>query len=261
MKKNNLKSKSLERNFKSLIPLSIKKILIKIIVNSFVGKLIKISRIKLNLFGGVFDYSTVTANEAASIFFGVWESAEIRFAKRFAKSKIIIELGSSVGVTLGVLSNTLDNRKFICVEASKKNFKKLIHLKKFLPQRGNEYIFLNKAIAYGVSHVHFEHTSTLGSKIKNDNKKNVQSNIVPTISLNEILNLNLIKGTYTLITDIEGAEAEIFFKDKIALKKCETIIAEIENVSKYTVEKQISELVKLGFEICERYGNVLVMTK
>ena len=70
MKKNILlKSNSLERNFKSLIPLSIKKILIKIIVNSFVGKLIKISRIKLNLFGGVFDYSTVTAKEAASIFF------------------------------------------------------------------------------------------------------------------------------------------------------------------------------------------------
>ena len=72
MKKNIiLKSNSLERNFKSLIPLSIKKILIKIIVNSFVGKLIKISRIKLNLFGGVFDYSSVNANEAASIFFGV----------------------------------------------------------------------------------------------------------------------------------------------------------------------------------------------
>ena len=262
MKKNtSLKSNSLERNFKSLIPLSIKKILIKIIVNSFIGKLIKISGIKLNLFGGVFDYSTVTAKEAASIFFGVWESAEIRFAKRFALSKTIIELGSSVGVTLGVLSNTLDNRKFICVEASKKNYKKLIHLKKFLPRKGNEYILLNKAIAYGVSHVHFKHTSTVGSKITEGNVKSNTSYALSAITLSEILNQNAIKGSYTLITDIEGAESEIFFKDKIALKNCEIIIAELENVQKYTVEKQISELVKLGFKICERYGNVIVMTK
>ena len=222
--------------------------------------MIKIFGIKFNLFGGVFDYSSVTTKEAASIFFGVWESAEIRFAKRFASSKIIIELGSSVGVALGVLSNILDKRKFICVEASKKNYKKLIHLKNFLPQT-NEYILLNKAIAYDVSHVHFEHTSTVGSKIKEGNVKSSTSYVVSAITLSEILNQNVVKGPYTLITDIEGAESEIFFKDKIALKNCETIIAEIENVSKYTVDKQISELVKLGFKICERYGNVVVMTK
>ena len=76
--------------------------------------------------------------------------------------------------------------------------------------------------------------------------KSNTSYALSAITLSEILNQNAIKGSYTLITDIEGAESEIFFKDKIALKNCEIIIAELENVQKYTVEKQISELVKLG---------------
>ena len=146
------KSKSIERKIKNLIPLKFKKILENLVVNHFVGKLIKFSGIKYNLFGGVFDYSTVTENETASIFFGIWESAEIRFAKRFANSQTIVELGSSVGVTLGVLANNRINTKFVCIEASKKNYEKLIKLKKILPQKGNEYILLNKAVAYDVSH-------------------------------------------------------------------------------------------------------------
>ena len=256
-----LNTSSIERKIKSIIPLSLKKLFYWVLTNSLVGYFLKCLKIKKNLFGGVFDLSNVSNKEAASIFWGFWESAEIRFSKRFANSKTIVELGSSVGVTLGVLANNRIDTKFICIEASKKNYEKLIKLKKILPQRGNEYILLNKAIAYGVSHIHFEHTSTVGSKITNDNKKSNTSNIVPAITLSEILNQNAIKDCYTLITDIEGAESEIFFKDKIALKACEKIIAELEDTSTYTVNEQISELNKLGFKIFERYENVVVMTK
>ena len=256
-----LKTSSIERIIKSIIPHNFKNFFYWVLANSLLGYFLKCLKIKKNLFGGVFDLSNVSNKEAASIFLGFWESAEIRFSKRFANSKTIIELGSSVGVTLGVLANNRIDTKFICIEASKKNYEKLIKLKKILPQRGNEYILLNKAIAYGVSHIHFEHTSTVGSKITNDNKKSNTSNIVPAITLSEILNQNAIKDSYTLITDIEGAEAEIFFKDKVALKTCEKIIAELEDTSTHTVNEQISELNKLGFKIFESYGNVVVMTK
>ena len=256
-----LKTSSIERKIKSIIPLNLKKLIYWVLASSLLGYFLKCLKIRKNLFGGVFDLSNVSNNEAARIFLGLWESAEIRFSKRFANSKTIVELGSSVGVTLGVLANNRIDTKFICIEASKKNYEKLIKLKKILPQRGNEYILLNKAIAYGVSHIHFEHTSTEGSKITNDNKKSNISNIVPAITLSEILNQNAIKDSYTLITDIEGAEAEIFFKDKIALRTCEKIIAELEDTSTHTVNEQISELNKLGFKIFESYGNVVVMTK
>mgnify|MGYP006085888167 FL=1 len=256
-----LKTSSIERIIKSIIPHNFKIFFYWVLANSLLGYFLKCLKIKKNLFGGVFDLSNVSNKEAASIFLGFWESAEIRFSKRFANSKTIIELGSSVGVTLGVLANNRIDTKFICIEASLKNYEKLIKLKKILPQKGNEYILLNKAVAYDVSHIHFEHTSTEGSKITKDNMRSSKSEIVLAITLSEILNQNAFKGPYTLITDIEGAESHIFFKDKIALKNCEKIIAELENTSMHTVDEQISELDKMGFKILEQYGNVFVMTK
>ena len=100
-------------------------------------------RIRKNLFGGVFDYSNVSDKEAARIFWGVWESAEIRFSKRFANSDTVVELGSSVGVTLGVLANNRTDTKFVCVEASPINFEKLSSLRSKLPHNGNDYVLLN----------------------------------------------------------------------------------------------------------------------
>jgi len=39
------------------------------------------------------------------------------------------------------------------------------------------------------------------------------------------------------------------FRDKIALKTCEKIIAELEDTSMYTVDEQIPELNKLGIKV------------
>ena len=100
-----LKTTSLERKLKRLVSPNIKSFLLYFLLNSYVGKALKFFKIRWNLFGGKFDYSLVSDKDAAKIFWGIWESAEIRFAKRFAFSSTIIELGSSVGVTLGVLSN------------------------------------------------------------------------------------------------------------------------------------------------------------
>ena len=145
---------SLERKFKKILPSFFKNFTIFLLCNNYFGKLIKFFKIKTNLFGGFFDYSLVSDKDAARIFWGVWESAEIRFSKRFANSQTIIELGSSVGVTLGVLSKKRKNTKFICIEASKKNFENLKILKDQLSKE-NDYILINKALAYGVEEVSF----------------------------------------------------------------------------------------------------------
>ena len=52
--------------------------------------------------------------------------------------------------------------------------------------------------------------------------------MVNTTTLSQILKENKIDEKFTLITDISGAENEIFFKDPMALKNCDTIIAELE---------------------------------
>ena len=254
----NVKSVSLERKIKSIIPNNIKKLVISFLTRPILGKIIKITKINSNLFGGTFDYDLVCDVEAARIFWGVWESAEIRFSKRFAQTDTIIELGSSVGVTLGVLSNLRSNTKFICVEASATNFKKLSDLQKKLSTK-NVYSLINKAIAYGKDNVGFSYISTTGSKIDETIKDS--KNSVPTITLTRLLEENRISGKYTLITDIEGAESEIFFKDEVALENCVRIIAELEETSSYSIEEQINKLISVGFRITESYGNVFVFSR
>jgi hypothetical protein len=130
-----IKTKSIERKIKSLIPLKLKNLILNFFVNCFTGFIIKKLKIKFNLYNSIFNYNFVSNNEAAAIFFGIYESAEIKFSKRFAKSKIIIELGSSVGATFGILADNLDQTKFICLEGSKKNYRKLLQFKKSIPKK------------------------------------------------------------------------------------------------------------------------------
>lgn len=254
----NLKTTSLERKLKHLVPPTVKSFLLYFLLNSYVGKALKFFKIRWNLFGGKFDYSLVSDKDAAKIFWGIWESAEIRFAKRFALSKTIVELGSSVGVTLGVLSNIRKQTKFICVEAALENFEKLNSLKTLLPTN-NEYILVNKAIAYDVDRVSFKFTSATGSKI--NEKGDETGSYVDATTLSNLLEENQIESEYTLLADIEGAEEAVFFKDEAALKQCVLIIAELENTSSHTIHEQISKLEDIGFSLRERYGCVVVMSR
>lgn len=251
-------TRSIERKIKSIIPSNIKKIAVNLLCNSFFGKALKKLGIRYNLFGGYFDYSQVSDVEAAKIFWGAWESAEIRFSKKYADCETIIELGSSVGVTLGVLAANFTNKRFICVEASTKNFEKLTALSQQLrPQ--NDYILINKAVAYGVDEVCFSHTTTTGSKIGHQ-KKNSEDYIAAT-TLKDIVAENGVKGKFSLITDIEGAEASIFFEDEVSLENCDRIIAELEDTDIHTIEQQINKLTSIGFDVVERYANVVVMSR
>ena len=161
---------------------------------------------------------------------------------------------------LGVLANKRYNTNFICVEASPINFKKLLKLKTKLPDNCNNYELINKAISYGSDNVKFKHISTKGSKtlINDTTRDTIQ---LPCITLNAIINDYKIKENYTLITDIEGDEASVFFNDYQALNQCKNIIAEIDDAPTATAKEQISQLQKIGFSIAEQYGRVYVFTK
>jgi len=259
-----IKSSSNERKIKSLIPANIKKLFVFIFANKFLGFLIKFLNVKTNLYGGYFDYKHVSSKEASLIFFGIWESAEIRFIKRFVKSDIIIELGSSVGVVIGLLAKINKNKKFICVEASKNNFLKLKHLKRQLVKlkNNNSFSLINKSIDYNHCKVHFfDFSSTGAKKIEKKDKNFKNSYLSYTITLKQILKFFGINKKYTLITDIEGAESEIFFKDVRSLKNCEMIISELEDTRKYSINNQLKQIKKIGFSLIEYYGNVYVFQK
>ena len=248
-----------KKNIKNFIPSRIKELIVKFLTNNFFGKVIKLINLKKTVRGGTFDYRNVSDREAAEIFFGFWESSEIRYALRFAKSKTIIELGSSVGVMLGTLANNRSNTNFICVEASPINFNKLLKLKKSLPHNFNQYNLINKAIAYNADKVPFIHKTTKGSKVLG--RKLNGSIQVPCVTLSELINRFKIKEEFSLIADIEGNEAPIFFQDTQALAKCKNIIVEIEDTPNATTAQQIDQLKKIGFCKIEQYGRVYVFVK
>lgn len=244
----------------------IKKYILFLLLHPIIGRLVKKFKIPINFFGGRFDYSIVSDIDAARIFWGLWESQEIRYAKRFAKTKTIIELGSSIGVTLGVLSNIRDKTKFICVEGSSNAFNKLISQKRNF-KTTNSYEFINKVIAYGCNNILFGNASLRGSRIYKDFlRKGIRlpkSSIskMPTITLCEIINFYKVKGPFTLITDIEGMEAEIFFHDAESLQNCQCIIAELENTYHYSINDQIKKLTDIGFKLEAFKKNVAVFLR
>ena len=255
-----LVTNTFERRFKRMLPRKIKQCLRDIFASQIFGWCIKKFRIRKNVLGGTFDYSLVSNKEAGRIFWGIWEAAEIRFAKNYANSATIIELGSSVGVTLGVLSSqTMKPTRYVCVEANPRNYEKLRHLTKLLPTR-HTYSLYNRAIDYsGEATVSFEILSTAGSRVATVDSRGPVSD-VPAITLSSLLEKERIKN-YTLITDIEGAEAHIFSKDADALKECRTIIVELENTRSFSKRDQINLLTQVGFNIAESYGDVYVFTK
>lgn len=246
-------------NIKKFLLYRTKLLIVKFLTNDFFGKIIKSLNFNKTIRGGTFDYKNVSKKEAAEIFFGFWESAEIRFALRFINSKTIIELGSSVGVMLGTLANKRFNTKFVCLEASPINFNKLLKLKELLPHNYNQYNLINKAIAYGVEYVPFAHRTTKGSKVLE--KKIDGSFQIPCITLSQIIKQFKIEDEFSLITDIEGNESFVFFEDSKALKKCVNIVAEIEDTPNATTAEQIDQLKKIGFDIKEQYGRVYVFVK
>ena len=66
---------------------------------------------------------------------------------------------------------------------------------------------------------------------------------------------------YVLISDIEGAEADIFYKDIYSLSRCKIIICELENANSHPIEGQIQLLQSAGFELVEHYGQVYVFKR
>ena len=114
-----------------------------------------------------------------------------------------------------MLGKKFKDVKFICVEASPKNFLKLKNISNQLP-KCNEYNLINKAVSYSKKKkIIFSHSSTNDGKIITNLNKNIlnSKNIfeVETITLSKLIRDFKIKTNYSLITDIEGFEADIFF--------------------------------------------------
>lgn len=202
---------------------------------------------------------------AASIFWGFYEAAEIRFIHLYYSGKSdIVELGGSMGIVTSHLASLQENgRKLITVEANPYLADTLDkNVRRYL-KNGSEFTLLTKAIAYGTNEVALQITGNTTETKAVLIRETDQSNgvIVKAITLAEIVSKYELND-YTLICDIEGAEAALLDNDFEGLKKCSEIFMELHesnvNGSLITIEKLKHKIVQNhNFRLVDQHGPVV----
>lgn len=197
---------------------------------------------------------------ASSIFFGVYERAEIDQAQAYIDTNLpVVELGASIGVnTMQILK--LNKNKCLAVEADPEIF---AILQKNLNDNFADYNHcqpINCAIDYsGSKTVTFERSKSSLAGAVSSNSGNLEAGVtVSAVTLNELLDLHQI-DQYNLVIDIEGAEAGLIVSDAEALSRCHRLIGEFDGGSHQQIHYRISELVEilqgLGFTVLHTHGN------
>lgn len=168
---------------------------------------------------------------AASIFWGLYERAEVRFIQKYLRPDLdVVELGSSLGYSsLHIIRAQMKGRKLVCVEANP-YMMETIKSNIALNAPWKNVVVLNRAIDYsGKGRVHFNVTdNNLGSHV--DEKDGAGRIAVETTTLSELLGFQGIRE-FSLISDVEGAEAGIITEDLPAMQLCRQMIIELHPAS------------------------------
>jgi FkbM family methyltransferase len=211
----------------------------------------------------------ITAEIKALLFWGLYESAEIRFVNQYLRRDLdVIELGGSLGlVTCQIRKRLAAFRRVVCVEANPQLVSQLKLNLKLNNLEQNVYV-VNKAIDYDPS---LRSTVCFSPGSNNVAGKIARQHVgdgeltVTTTTLEQIIAENEI-DEYTLVADIEGAEAGLALEEVEALKGCRQAIIELHDTTydgtAVTVEQIYETMIKLhGFNLRDRYGPVCVFEK
>lgn len=173
------------------------------------------------------DHPRLSNQEAAAIFFGIRERAEVDLAMTALgvdSSSTVVELGCSIGVVASNLAKQRP-RRLILVEPDAD----LLGLCKTNLARNaaesTEVIYLNRAIDYsGNAAIPFQPGLTTTSGMVSL----AGGGLVDALRLSDLLERCAI-DQFVLVSDIEGAEADIWFSDADALGNCHAILVELED--------------------------------
>lgn len=199
----------------------------------------------------------------SALLFGLYESTELKFVKENLSGKWdVIELGGSQGILTRAIDRKLRGKRIFTVEASSRLFK---YLEKNASrvQSNNAIYFIRAAVGNndGTRTFYSGQSSVSGQTIdrKEIQLPNVSREIVSTLTLSALLSENNI-GQYSLVSDIEGAEAELLWGDEKSLESCMEIIMECHDTkyqgNEVTKEHIFSRLKSIGFDIVRRRGGV-----
>ena len=248
-----------------------KKIVFRALCNNFTGRIITaIYRDKIpDLRWRKFRFSTAGTGMKswveASIFWGFYEGAEIRFIEKYFNGDTdVLELGASSGiVSAHIITKMKTNYRLVSVEANKHLTAVWTENTKRHNVNGIKLELLNAAIYYHGDTVMFDISSdTTESKLAGpDNDTGTE---VPAMKLGSIVSQYGLKE-YSLFSDIEGAELDILLNGDEALSTCRHIFIELHDAHRggrlYTADELVKIIENKGFRLVDRYGNVCFFTR
>ena len=207
----------------------------------------------------------VTDRSRAQLFFGLYEGAEQRLARRrLDPAETVVELGTSIGFVSSVAMRATGASRLIGVEANP-GLLDLARRNVMSNCSGVEVDIVHGAISYGHAlgdEVPFStgglHT---GSRMTPDG---ATSFVAPAMTLASVLERYDI-SSYTLIADIEGAEADVFLNDQAALRGCRQALVELHSTTAGSAQLSIADVrtlaVEAGFRVTYAYGPVVVLVQ
>lgn len=241
----------------------------KILCSGFIGKIIAFiynNKLPSLLIKGIkidTSYNQISPRTKAQIFFGIYESAEYRFCKKYIRDDAnIIELGSSIGLISSFVSKNKTPKNIVAVEANpelisviKANFK-LNGVKNFKT--------INKAIGLDqYRNLWFSKGIDNTTGVISDNKSPGSVKVECT-TLSDIISQEGFNN-YILICDIEGGEVDILKDKNDSLSSCDLIIMEIHETERehrvYNIDEIKDGFIAKGFKIIDHFGNTFVFTK
>lgn len=205
----------------------------------------------------------MTKTIVASIFWGFYESAEIRLIDKYFKGDVdAIEFGASSGVVSSwIISKfTRPGKRYIGVEANR-------HLKGLWSQNASRYNRLsmslklkNAAVYYDAGSVKFDICSNpTSSAVGPVNSVSNDTIEIEAIQLSDIISSENIQ-VYALFCDIEGAEVAIFYHENESLRKCKYLFIELHHTfyrdREYSVNDLKMTIENHGFDMVEQHGAV-----
>lgn len=246
---------------------SIKALIYKLLCNNITGSLLKVifpkalPDIRWRGYRFIVPSRYVNKSISASIFWGFYESAEIRYIEQYYNGELnVIEFGSSIGVVSSHIAARLKaGRKLIAVEANpllintiRQNIENYVNAEA-------HYEIINNAISYENEAVYLSVT-TNNTETRIDNERSENGIKVNTRRLSDIIQ-STGWSEYVLVCDIEGAEAAVLENEKACLQQCRQLFIELHDTvykeKAYRVEHLVSLIInEHGFKLKDRHGPV-----
>jgi FkbM family methyltransferase len=251
---------------------SLKRLVGQVLCHSFVGNIISFifqDRIPSHGFRIHTASAAVQPWVKASLFWGMYESAEMRFINKYLRPDLdTVELGASLGVITSEISRKLNHsRRIVCVEANPSLIETLQkNINENCVDRNVRVVhaaIYDSGTKEGFVKLAFGDDNT-DSRITETFLKNSVS--VPAMTLNTVLETQGISDDFTLVSDVEGAEAAFIENDDGALRKCQQVIIELHETNwrgaLLTAEHLRGRLERRhGFRLVESYGPVCVFER